>query len=59
MNFAADTDTLFVDAVDHGVGIGTTSPVYALDVNGDINIAAGSMLKYNCISPRLRIHRAR
>ena len=29
------------------VGIGTTSPVYPLDVNGDINIAAGSALLYN------------
>ncbi len=29
------------------VGIGTTTPAYKLDVNGDINVAAGSAYKYN------------
>ena len=38
-NVAFDTDTLFVDATNNRVGIGTTSPAYAL------NIAGGSQAK--------------
>ena len=38
-NVAFDTDTLFVDATNNRVGVGTTSPAYAL------NIAGGSQAK--------------
>ncbi|MFA4815547.1 MAG: hypothetical protein WC653_05685, partial [Candidatus Gracilibacteria bacterium] len=31
---AVDTNTLYVDAANHRVGIGTTAPTYPLDVNG-------------------------
>ncbi|MDD2657655.1 MAG: hypothetical protein PHD04_03295, partial [Candidatus Pacebacteria bacterium] len=32
------------------VGIGTTTPQYKLDVNGDVNVAAGSAYKYNGVN---------
>jgi len=32
------------------VGIGTTNPLYALDVNGDVNIATGSHFKINGVN---------
>jgi hypothetical protein len=34
-------------AASGNVGIGTTSPGYKLDVNGDVNIETGSALRYN------------
>ncbi|MDD4304570.1 MAG: hypothetical protein PHW42_04940, partial [Patescibacteria group bacterium] len=34
---AVDTDTLFVDSINNRVGIGTTTPRFALDVDGTIN----------------------
>jgi hypothetical protein len=34
-NLTVDTNTLHVDATNNRVGIGTTSPSYALDVNGN------------------------
>jgi len=37
-----DTSTLYVDAVNNRVGIGTSSPAYKLDVNGDFNINAAN-----------------
>ena len=37
-NVAVDTDTLFVDSVNDRVGVGTATPVYNLDVNGEIQI---------------------
>jgi len=36
-NFAVDVSTLFVDSANARVGIGTDTPAYALDVDGDIN----------------------
>lgn len=36
-DLAVDTNTLFVDAANNRVGIGTATPGYALDVVGDIN----------------------
>lgn len=35
-NFTVDTNTLFVDSVNHRLGIGTTTPGYKLDVSGTI-----------------------
>jgi hypothetical protein len=37
-NATFDTNTLFVDAANNRVGVGTTSPNTALDVNGVINV---------------------
>src|SRR5690606_8489129 len=34
-SLAVDTNTLFVDNVNNRVGIGTSTPSFALDVNGD------------------------
>jgi len=42
-----DSDTLFVDSTNNRVGIGTTTPQYKLDVNGDINIASNYGYKIN------------
>jgi len=39
-----DTNTLFVNATNNRVGIGTTSPSYALDVNGDIALSGQLLL---------------
>ncbi len=40
---AAGTDNLFVaDTTNSRIGIGTNTPGYTLDVNGNVNIAAGS-----------------
>lgn len=36
-NLAVDTNTLFVDAANNRVGVGTASPNYTLDVNGTFN----------------------
>jgi len=36
-NATFDTSTLFVDGTNNRVGIGTSSPAYTLDVNGNIN----------------------
>ena len=40
-NLAVDTNTLYVDATNNRVGVGTSSPAagYLLDVNGGINMA--------------------
>lgn len=42
-NTAVDTNTLFVDATSHQVGIGTASPGARLDVNGGIKIGTQSV----------------
>src|ERR1019366_4100312 len=43
---AAGTSNLFVaDTTDSRIGIGTASPGYPLDVNGDINISNGSVYR--------------
>jgi hypothetical protein len=36
-NLTVDTNTLFVDASNNRVGIGTITPAYALDVTGNVN----------------------
>ena len=41
-NFIVDTDTLFVDATNNRVGVGTTSPNYKVDVQGT-TLAASSV----------------
>jgi hypothetical protein len=33
-NYTFDTNTLFIDSVNHRVGIGTAAPIHLLDVNG-------------------------
>ncbi|ETB63582.1 TPA: hypothetical protein DIC38_02640 [Candidatus Nomurabacteria bacterium] len=38
-NLTVDTNTLFVDSVNHRVGVGTTSPAYKLDVNGVMRLS--------------------
>jgi hypothetical protein len=40
-NLTVDTNVLFVDAANNRVGIGTTSPAYAFQVNGRISYNAG------------------
>lgn len=37
-NLTVDTNTLFVDSVNHKVGIGTITPAVKLDVNGTIRV---------------------
>jgi len=37
-DLTVDTNTLYVDSTNNRVGIGTTSPAYKLDVDGDIQI---------------------
>lgn len=37
-DFTVDTSTLFVNATSNNVGIGTTTPDHALDVNGNIGV---------------------
>ena len=41
-NVAFDTNTLFVDATNNRVGIGTTSPILTLDVNGVVTFGSGN-----------------
>lgn len=41
-----DNGVLFVDAVNNRVGINDTTPSYALDVNGDINIQVGHQIVF-------------
>jgi hypothetical protein len=41
-NATFDTDTLFVDAANNRVGVGTITPAQALDVNGSIRAVGGS-----------------
>jgi hypothetical protein len=38
---------LFVDTATSNVGIGTSTPTYKLDVDGDINLSTGSTLRIN------------
>ncbi len=37
-NLTVDTNSLFVDSVNHRVGVGTITPGYMLDVNGNLNV---------------------
>ena len=43
-NLTVDTDTLFVDATNHRVGVGTTTPGHKIDVSGvtDVGISVSS-----------------
>jgi hypothetical protein len=44
---AAGTGNLFIaDTINGRIGIGTAAPGYALDVNGDINLASGAALRF-------------
>jgi hypothetical protein len=43
-NLTVDTDTLFVDATNNRVGLGTTSPSYMLDVSGTLNTSGATTL---------------
>jgi hypothetical protein len=44
---AIDTDTLVVDSTNNRVGIGTSSPDFALDVASEIGIAEGNALAWH------------
>ena len=41
-NIAFDTNTLYVDSTNNRVGVGTASPNYELDINGDFNVITDS-----------------
>jgi hypothetical protein len=41
-NLTVDTNSLFVDSVNHEVGIGTVTPGATLDVNGNIKVSAST-----------------
>ena len=49
VDFVVDTTTLFVDASEGRVGIGTTSPTYKLDVNGAINVSGDVNFNNNAL----------
>lgn len=42
-NVAFDVDTLFIDAANDRVGINDSSPLFSLDVNGDVLIQGGDL----------------
>ena len=42
-DLTVDTDTLYVDSTNNQVGIGTSSPSYALDVDGQIQIGVNTL----------------
>jgi hypothetical protein len=44
-NLSVDSGTLYVDASNNRVGIGTTSPRNVLDVNGTIYVAGGNQIQ--------------
>ena len=44
-NFSAGTSTFVVDTINNRVGIGTATPTYRLDVEGDVNLSNGSRIK--------------
>lgn len=46
LQFAVGNTAQLTILNDGNIGIGTTNPGYKLDVNGDINIASGSMLRF-------------
>lgn len=49
VNFRVESDTdannIFSDGTNNRVGVGTATPGYKLDVNGDVNAASGSKFK--------------
>ena len=46
-NLSIDTNTLYIDSTNNRVGIGTSSPSFKLDVNGDANLSSGSHIYWN------------
>ena len=46
-NVEVGTANLFVDTMTGNVGVGTSTPGYTLDVNGNINISSGNTYKIN------------
>jgi hypothetical protein len=44
-SIVADTNTLYVDAANNNVGIGTSSPTEKLDVSGNLRLGASAYLK--------------
>ncbi|MDO8728833.1 MAG: hypothetical protein Q7K26_02955, partial [bacterium] len=44
------SNSLYINSSGGNVGIGTTTPGYKLDVNGDVNVATGSAYKYNGVN---------
>ncbi|MBI5457879.1 DUF5011 domain-containing protein, partial [Candidatus Kaiserbacteria bacterium] len=51
------TSSIFVNTTNSFVGIGSTSPNYTLDVNGDVNVAAGKCFRVNgvCIGYTVKL----
>ncbi len=50
-NLAIDTNTLFVDAVNNRVGIGTTTPAESLSVNGNAKISSNLQIGNSTAPP--------
>jgi len=42
-----DANLFFTDASTDRVGVGTNTPSYKLDINGDVNVASGSAYRHN------------
>jgi hypothetical protein len=49
-NAAGNSNLLVADTTQNRIGIGIASPAYALDVNGDVNVASGSVFRINGVS---------
>ncbi len=49
-NAAGSSNLLVADTTNTRIGIGTASPGYTLDVNGDVNISTGSLYRINGVA---------